>query len=225
MSGKIKAVIFDMDGVLTETSEYHFLAWRKLAGEIGIELNREFNEELKGISRYESMMKILKLGDKVNEYSDREIEKLTTRKNEDYKVLIQSITPDDLLAGIHGLLVVLKQKEIKIAVASASFSAPILIEKLGIGRFVDYLVDPGSVRGKPYPDIFLKAARELHVDPESCVGIEDAKAGVDAINAAHMFSVGIGTDGALSHACLVFSDTEQIVWNEIEKVFDAWSDR
>ncbi len=218
----MKAVIFDLDGVITDTASYHYKAWKKLAASLGIEIDEQFNEELKGISRMESLERILSKGNKLEQYSQEEIEKLADQKNEEYKELINGLTSADILPGILPFLEELQANAIKIALASASKNAPFILEKLEINQYFDTIVDPASLKkGKPAPEIFLKAAEQLDVPYADCVGIEDAPAGVEAINAASMVSIGIGSCSQLGNADLVLSTTEKLKY---ETVHQAWKD-
>lgn len=213
----IKAVIFDMDGVITETSEMHFIAWKKMAEQVDIEIDLKFNENLKGISRRESLLKILKHGNKANRYTEEEIKKLMFDKNEHYVGLISSYTINNLNPGIYDFMKNLKDNHIKIAIASASQSAPLLVKKLAIDSLVDFIVDPQTVAGKPAPDIFLQAAKILDVDIEFCVGIEDAVAGVEAIKSAGMYAVGIGSGQILNKADIIFKTTDLLTLERLKE--------
>lgn len=204
----IKLAIFDMDGVLTETSHYHYLAWKTLSDDLGIFIDEAFNEELKGVSRKESLIRILKHGNQLNKYSEDEIHQLMTKKNDHYKRLIEAVTPDDLFEGVIKIFELLKNNNILIAVGSASRNAPFLIERLGIKPFIDYVVDPSQVRGKPAPDIFLNAADFFNLSSKDCIGIEDAKAGIEAIKSAGMLSIGIGDAEVLKDADYIYNSTK-----------------
>ncbi len=206
-----KCAIFDLDGVLTETSEQHFEAWKVLADELGIDFDREYNEHLKGVSRMESLELILKNGNKTDAYSDEEKAELATRKNELYKELIAGFTPDNLFEGVRELFDILKSKGIKIALASASRNAPALIKNMGIAEDFDVVVDPTSVeKGKPDPAIFLQAPNTLGIDPKDCIGFEDAYAGVTAIKSAGMYAIGIGSKDNLPHADVVYPHIKDV---------------
>ncbi|MBI9014720.1 MAG: beta-phosphoglucomutase [Clostridiales bacterium] len=204
----IKLAIFDMDGVLTETSHYHYLAWKALADDLGIVIDEAFNEELKGVSRKESLIRILEHGNQLNKCSEDEIGRLMTQKNDHYRQLIEAVTPNDLFEGVIEIFQLLKKNNIRIAVGSASRNAPFLIERLGIKSYIDYVVDPSQVRGKPEPDIFLDAAAFFNLSSEDCIGIEDAKAGVEAINSAGMLSIGIGDAEVLKDADYAYNSTK-----------------
>ncbi|WP_078546677.1 beta-phosphoglucomutase [Litchfieldia alkalitelluris] len=218
MSKQLQAFIFDLDGVITDTAEYHFMAWKALAEDLGIEFTRESNEELKGISRMESLEKILQIGGKANVYSDEEKEQLATKKNEHYVELIQKISPKDILPGIEELLKRIKHENLKLALASASKNAVMVLDSLELKDMFDIIVDVSKIkRGKPDPEIFLTAASQLEVDPSYCIGVEDALAGVDAIKDAGMFAVAIGPD--FQRADLVYRDTSGLSFDEIRESF------
>lgn len=207
----IKGLIFDLDGVITDTADYHFLAWKSLAEKIGIEIDREFNEQLKGISRMESLDLILKHGGKETAYTEAEKEELATQKNEEYKAYIKEITPDDLLPGIDALLKEAKEKKLGLVLASASKNGPAIMERLEIMDLFDGIVDPASLKaGKPDPEIFIKGAEMLNLSPQECVGLEDAEAGIQSINSAHMFSVGVGSKEAMKEADYAVESTADL---------------
>jgi beta-phosphoglucomutase len=212
----LECVIFDLDGVITETAELHFQAWQRLAAEKGIAFNREVNESLKGISRRESLEIILRhAGANV---AEEEKETLAERKNSYYRELIRTLTPADLLPGIAALLAQLRESGIKTALASASRNAPEIIRSLGIGASFDLVVDPSKlVKGKPDPEIFFRAAEGLGVPHESCAGVEDAAAGIQAIKAAGMFAVGIGRD--LPGADWMIPDALRLTLEELRERF------
>lgn len=218
----LDGLLFDLDGVITDTAEFHFLAWKELANELGIDINRKFNEKLKGVSRLESLDLILKYGNQEQTYTKEEKNSLATKKNEHYKTLIESITPEDLLPGIFDLLQNAKDKNLKLAIASASKNAPVILEKLEVSHLFDTIVDPASLKnGKPDPEIFATATKQLNLKPNNVVGIEDAHAGIQAINSAGIFSIGIGSEDDLSEADIVIPTTEMLTLQFIERVFSA----
>ncbi|TWT14598.1 beta-phosphoglucomutase [Planomicrobium sp. CPCC 101079] len=211
-----KVFIYDLDGVITDTAEFHFLAWQKLAEELGISFDRQFNEQLKGISRMDSLDRILAIDPSLQTYSSEEKEKLATRKNEYYLELIEAVNPSHILPGIEALLLANKEANVKIALGSASKNAPAILDKLGLTGYFDYLVDASKVeKGKPDPETFTTAADALGIAYPDCVGLEDSAAGVEAINKANMFSVGIGDAAHLSHADYLVTDTAALVFEEI----------
>lgn len=216
MNKQIEAIIFDLDGVITDTAEFHYLAWKKLGEDLGIPFDREFNETLKGVSRTDSLERILELGDRQNDFSEAEKDELATKKNAHYVELISNISEKDLLPGIESFLLQIKKAGIKIAMASASKNALMVANALGITSYFDHIVDAATVvNSKPDPEVFLKAANAVSANPKKCIGVEDAAAGVDAINAANMFSVAIGDSTILSHAHFVLSSTEELELNRI----------
>ncbi|WP_200901408.1 beta-phosphoglucomutase [Paenibacillus sp. DMB20] len=208
----LQAVIFDLDGVITDTAKYHYEAWKQLAEELGIPFDREFNEQLKGIDRMASLEKILgQLPDGGTSFTLEHKQELTARKNGNYQQLIQAVDESEILPGILELFHELKQAGVPIGLASASRNAETLLRQLKVESYFDAVVDPASVaRGKPAPDIFLRAAEELGADPRYCVGVEDAEAGVQAIKSAGMFAVGVGDAEILSNADYVVPDTSKL---------------
>ena len=203
---KLEAVIFDLDGVITDSAEYHYLAWKALAEELGLTFDRAKNERLKGVSRMESLEIVLE--DSGLHFTEQEKLALATKKNDNYKLMIERITPADLLPGIGSLLDGLQTRGIAIGLASASHNAPLILDRLAAAHWFKAIADPGRIRkGKPDPEIFLTAAEMLGVDPGNCIGIEDAEAGVRAIQAAGMTAVGIGSFEQLGAADLLLSST------------------
>lgn len=185
----IQGFIFDLDGVLTNTAEWHYKAWQRLADEEGLPFDRQANEALRGVSRRESLL--LLVGEK--HYSEADLQEMMERKNNYYVASIQSISPKDLLPGGVALLTEIRQAGLKIAIGSASKNAKTVIEKLGIADHVDAITDGFSVdHPKPAPDLFLYAATQLGLDPAHCVVVEDAAVGVEAAIAAGMGAIGLG---------------------------------
>ncbi|TCZ76672.1 beta-phosphoglucomutase [Paenibacillus albiflavus] len=192
----MKAVVFDLDGVITDTAKYHYQAWKNMADKLGIEIDIEFNEQLKGVSRIDSLKRILAHGNQLESYEPAEIERLANEKNEEYKDLIQLVTAADLLPGIESFLKELKAHGIRMAIGSASKNAPAILARLGILQDFDYIVDVSEiVNGKPSPDIFLKAIEGLGVAADEAIGVEDAEAGIEALRSAGIYSIGIGVEG------------------------------
>ncbi|WP_101772568.1 beta-phosphoglucomutase [Peptostreptococcus faecalis] len=194
----IKGVIFDLDGVITDTAKFHYIAWNNLASKMGIELTEEFNEKLKGIPRIESLKLILEYGNAIHIYSEEEMHEMADIKNEEYKKLLKNLDKKDILPGIEDFINKLKEKNIKIGLASASKNAPMILEKLGLGKKIDYIADPDAVKnGKPAPDIFIEATRGINLNIDDVIGIEDADAGVEAMRSCNMRSIGINVDADL----------------------------
>jgi beta-phosphoglucomutase len=203
----IRAFIFDLDGVLTDTAEYHYHAWKRLADEEGIPFTREDNENLRGVPRRESLMRLLK----GRVYPERKIQEMMDRKNRYYLEYIQGITPRDLLPGAKELLEEIRRAGLKIALASASKNAQTVVDRLGIGPLLDAMADGYSVeRQKPAPDLFLHAAARLGLPPSECVVVEDAAAGVAAAKAGGFRVIGLGPPERVSGADAIFPGLEGI---------------
>ena len=202
-----KAVLFDLDGVITDTAEYHYQAWKALAEERGIKgLDRTFNEQLKGVSREDSLKKILALGDMT--VSDAEFAQLAKRKNDNYVRMIQAVTPADVYPGILDLLKDLRSENIKVALASASKNGPFLLEKMALTQYFDAIADPAKVaQSKPAPDIFIAAAEAVGVSPKEAIGLEDAAAGIQAIKASGALPIGVGRPEDLGTDITLVPDT------------------
>lgn len=208
----IKGFIFDLDGVITDTAEYHYQAWQQLADEEGLTFNREMNETLRGVSRRDSLMKII--GDK--KYSNADIEKMMFKKNELYKELVHKMTPEDLLPGALELIEELKANGIKIALGSASKNAKTVLDRLQIATKFDFIADGFSVaNSKPAPDLFLFAAEKLHLKPEECVVVEDAAAGIEAALAGGMHAVGLGPEDRVGAAHLVLPNLKGAKYSQL----------
>lgn len=200
-----KAFIFDLDGVIVDTAKYHFLAWQKLAQELGIEFTPEHNEELKGVSRVRSLDIILALGN--IEASQEDKNKWLTQKNEDYLSYLVDMDESEILPGVLPVLEYIKEKNQLIALGSASKNARPILEKTGILPFFDAIVDGNDVsNAKPDPEVFLRAAQLLNVSNENAIVFEDSVAGIQAANTANMISVGIGDATILHEAKYNFKD-------------------
>jgi beta-phosphoglucomutase len=187
-----QAILFDLDGVLTDTSEYHFRAWKRLADEEGITLTREENDaHLRGVARRESLMYILSLGNR--KYSEDQIQEMMDRKNRYYTEMIKAMTPSELVPGGKQLLQSIRDAGIKCAVASASKNCRTVLERLDLLNAFDGIADGYSVTNtKPAPDLFVYAAGLTNTPTSACLGVEDADAGIEAIKNAGMQALGIG---------------------------------
>ncbi|HAM1299925.1 TPA: beta-phosphoglucomutase [Listeria monocytogenes] len=194
MTTALKGVVFDLDGVITDTAHYHYLAWKKTAESIGIEFDEAFNENLKGVSRIDSLLLILKKDGRENDFTEEQIEALAADKNDFYVSLLKEIRPADVLPGIKELIVDLKKQNLKCAIASVSKNARTVLSALEMEQEFDYIVDAAKItKSKPDPEIFVEACRGLGLETSEVVGIEDAQAGIEAINAAGIVSVGVGS--------------------------------
>jgi len=208
----IGAFLFDLDGVLTDTSELHFQAWKRLADELGIPFTREDNEALRGISRGESLKLLLK-GRRV---SERQAQEWADRKNSYYQAMIEKMTPADLLPGARELLLETRAAKIKIAVVSSSRNARRVADRLELWPYIDALVDGASgARSKPAPDLFLLGAQQVGVPPAECVVFEDAASGIEAAKAGGMRAVGLGPIERVGKADLVLTSLEGVHLKDI----------
>jgi beta-phosphoglucomutase len=202
---EIKGLIFDLDGVLTDTAEYHFRGWKRLADEEGIPFTREDNEALRGIPRRGSLLIVLK----GRHYPEEKIQEMMARKNNYYLEFIREITPRDLLPGARELLEEIRAAGLKSSLGSASKNASEVIDRLGIRSLLDAVSDGYSVeKQKPAPDLFLHAARQLGLPPAECVVVEDATAGVEAALAGGFRTIGIGPRERVGQAELVLPNLE-----------------
>jgi beta-phosphoglucomutase len=213
---EIKAFILDLDGVITDTAEYHFLGWKRLAEEEQVPFTREDNEQLRGVSRRRSLE--LLLGPHLDRYSEEELQEMMTRKNRYYQAHLEEMSQGDFLPGARDLLDELQRQGLKVAVGSASKNAKTVLRALGILDEFDAISDGYSVkRAKPAPDVFLNAAEEMGVEPEACVVVEDAESGVEAALAAGMVAVGIGPEERVGKAHYRYDTTADIDLDEILK--------
>jgi beta-phosphoglucomutase len=216
---KLKAVIFDLDGVLVDTAEFHYLGWKKLADELGVPFDKNKNEDLKGIDRINSLKRML--GKKQHDYTEEELWDLATRKNEYYKRMIEQITPHNLFEGAYALILELRREDIKVAVASASKNAKTVIENLEIGNLLDEIVDGHDFeKGKPDPEIFLTAAERLGVSADEAIVVEDAEAGVEAGKAAGMVTVGLGDPHILGGADIVIQTLPELSADRLKSLVE-----
>jgi beta-phosphoglucomutase len=210
MSFKIKKMrrkgfIFDLDGVIVDTAKYHYLAWKKLAKELGIEFTEEQNEMFKGVSRKRCLEILLDLG-KIEATQDQ-FDTWMVEKNIDYLAYIEQMDESEILPKVKKVLKYLKKKNQPIALGSASKNAQPILEKVGLLSYFDSIVDGNSVtKAKPDPEVFLIAASDLKMKPEDCIVFEDSVAGIQAANIANMISIGIGDKSILHEADYNFKD-------------------
>lgn len=212
-----KGIIFDLDGVIVDTAKFHYLAWRKMANDLGFDISLEQNEQLKGVSRVHSLQQILGWGNKT--VSEEEFERLMTSKNEDYLARIAHMGEEDLLPGVKKVLDYLTKNKIPFALGSASKNARPILKGLKIDQRFKAVVDGNDVsKAKPDPEVFLIAAEKLGIKPADCVVIEDSVAGVEAANIANMVSIGLGDKVVLKEADYNFSDFTEIDIQFIENI-------
>jgi beta-phosphoglucomutase len=204
-----KTFIFDLDGVIVDTAKHHFLAWQRLASQLGIEFTPEHNEQLKGVSRVKSLDLILKLG-KI-EALQEDKNKWLIQKNTEYLSYIEKIDQTEILPGVLSVLNYLKEHQQNIVLGSASKNARPILEKTGIIHYFDAIVDGNDVtNAKPDPEVFLQGAKKMNVTPNNCIVFEDSVAGIQAANMANMISIGIGEKEVLHEAQFVFPNFTHI---------------
>ena len=214
---RIKGFIFDLDGVLTDTAEYHYRGWKRLAEEVGLPFTREDNEALRGIPRRESLLMILK----ERQIPEEQLLEMMARKNRYYLDFIREITPSDVLPGAVELLKQIRAAGLKSAVGSASKNAPEVLQRLGIDHLLDAISHGGSVeRQKPAPDLFLHAAAQLGLEPAECVVVEDAAAGIEAAHAGGFRSVGLGPPERVGRANVILPSLSGVHLNDLLAALD-----
>jgi beta-phosphoglucomutase len=202
MIREMRAAIFDLDGVIVDTAKYHYLAWKRLANEMGFDFTETDNERLKGVSRTRSLEILLEIGGST--IDDAAKAKLADQKNSWYVDYISHMDVSEPLPGAAEYLQCIRAKNVKIALGSASKNAPLILERIGISSFFDAIVDGNKVsKAKPDPEVFLRAAEELHIAPAECVAFEDAEAGIEAAHRAGMSAVGIGNASVLKDAEII----------------------
>ncbi|TKC08227.1 beta-phosphoglucomutase [Pedobacter polaris] len=213
----IKACIFDLDGVIVDTAVYHYKAWRRLANQLGFDFTEEQNEELKGISRIESLKIILNWG--AVSKSDKEMQELATLKNNWYVEMITKMTPEEILPGAKEFLELVRTNHYLTALGSASKNSETILKQIGLMHLFDALVDGNKVtKSKPNPEVFLVGAKELNVQPEECVVFEDAIAGIQAAKAGNMKAIGIGRAAVLNEADLVVAGLFEMTIEKMENL-------
>ena len=212
--------LFDLDGVIVDTANYHFLAWKKIASNFGFELSKENNEKLKGVSRTKCLNIILELSN--FDLNENSFNYYLKKKNEIYLDYIKNINSENILPGILKTLNYLKEKNIMIGIGSASKNARFIIEKLKIGPFFDVIVDGNQiVNSKPDPEVFLKGSKALGVLPENCVVFEDSDSGIQAAKAAKMTAIAIGTPDKFSNYDFCFTNFLKIVKSDLDNLFTS----
>ncbi|MGY3054174.1 beta-phosphoglucomutase [Pedobacter sp. UYEF25] len=213
----IKACLFDLDGVLVDTAGYHYKAWKQLANQLGFDFTEAQNEELKGISRMESLDKILAWGNLTKTLEEKKA--LATLKNGWYVDMINKMTPAEVLPGVEEFLKALIESGYKLALGSASKNSSIILKNTKLSHFFDEVVDGNMVsKSKPDPEVFLKGAELLGFEPAQCVVFEDAVAGIQAAINAGMKSIGIGDKSILTEATLVVSGVDKLTVEDLKRL-------
>jgi beta-phosphoglucomutase len=202
MIREMRAAIFDLDGVIVDTAKYHYLAWKRLANELGFDFTETDNERLKGVSRTRSLEILLEIGG-LN-FDDAAKAQFAEKKNNWYVDSIKHMDASEILPGAREYLQFIRGRKIKTALGSASKNTPLILERLGISSLFDAVVDGNRVsKAKPDPEVFLCAAAELEILPMDCVVFEDAEAGIEAAHRAGISAVGIGKASALKEAEII----------------------
>jgi beta-phosphoglucomutase len=210
----VNGCIFDLDGVIVDTAKFHFLAWKKLSEQLGIDFSEADNERLKGVSRMDSLDIILEIGNK--EPGDLKKHEYATLKNSWYIGYINKMVPEDVLPGCVEFIRELRSAGIRVAIGSASKNTPLILQRTGIAYLFDAVADGNIVsKAKPDPEVFIKAAEMIKVDPENCVVFEDAIAGVSAALNAGMICVGIGSSKVLTKAHSVVAGLKDMTLNKL----------
>lgn len=216
-----RAFIFDLDGVITDTAKYHYLAWKELAAELGYDFSKEQGERLKGVSRMQSLEIVLESCSGLK-LTQKEKECLAEQKNQHYLHMIERLTSADILPGIEIFLRNVKKEGFLTALGSASKSGRMILEKLGIRSLFDVVVDGNIIqKAKPDPEVFLKAAGLLETEPGHCIVIEDARAGVEAAKAGGMYCIAIGEERYLKQADLVLHSTGQLAGIKLNELLET----
>mgnify|MGYP006301265485 CR=1 FL=1 len=188
---EVRAVIFDLDGVLVSTDEYHYQSWQRVADEEDIPFDREFNERFRGVGRMDCLEMLLENTEK--SYDEEEKQELADRKNGYFRDMIDHLSPDDMLPGGREMILELKKRGLKVAVASGSKNAPFILDRISLKGKLDAAVSGKDIENsKPSPEIFLLAAQQLDEKPADCIVVEDARSGVEAARRAGMRALGIG---------------------------------
>lgn len=213
----LRGCIFDLDGVIVDTARYHFMAWRRLAKELGFVFTLEDNEALKGVSRMASLEILLSKGGIT--VSEKEKEILAARKNGWYLEFISGMKPDEILPGSVKLLKALRKEGILTAIGSASKNAGTILDGIGLREMFDVIIDGNKIsKAKPDPEVFLRGAAEMGLNPSACVVFEDAQAGIEAALAGGMKCVGVGSPELLGRASIVIPGLEKITIKQLRNL-------
>lgn len=219
---QIKGFIFDLDGVIANTSTYHAQAWHQLADQLGVKWSNDLANQLKGVGRMDSLNLILEYGGRVNDYTEEEKVQLAAEKNDNYLKLLEGLDKSQILPGMQEFIEDIADHNYLISLASSSKNSPRVLEKLGLSQYFNAKVDPATLtHGKPDPEIYVRGAEVLNLKPEECIGLEDAIAGVKAINGAGEISVGIGDSNLLHEADINFASTADVTLANIKEALSS----
>ncbi|WP_157800922.1 beta-phosphoglucomutase [Bacillus solitudinis] len=215
----IKAVIFDMDGVISNTVPIQYKINKRIAERLGFQLTEEENQKLQGLSRQDTLRKLVETSGK--QLSRLEINNLSEQRNREYQDIIKTLTNADILPGIHTFIEDLYSRQIAMAVASASRNATLVLQQLGILERFGHVVDVSRLeRGKPDPEIFQTAAQKLGMKESECIAIEDGEAGLSGILQTSMFSIGIGEHEAMKQAHLHLKSTKELTYRRVGEAIE-----
>ncbi|WP_033161193.1 beta-phosphoglucomutase [[Mycoplasma] collis] len=216
----LKGIIFDLDGVITDTAYFHYLAWKNEVEKLGINFDEQTNEKLKGLNRIETLKAILKIYQiKIEE---NEIIKIANAKNEYYKKLLKTkLNETYILKGIKEFILEAKKNNLKLAIASSSFNAPYILKKINLFSYFDFIVDPSNIKkGKPDKEIFVAAQKALNLESDEVIGIEDSLSGIISLNDANIFSIAITNEPKyFKTANIILNNTSELDLNKILKIF------
>jgi len=205
----MKGFLFDLDGVIVDTAKYHYIAWKRVGQQLGFELTHEHNEQLKGVSRVDSLERIIEWAGA--DCNAEEKQRLLVEKNEDYLRQIENMDTDEILEGVEEVLLYANKNNISVALGSASKNGTRILEKLGLTHYFQAIIDGNHVtRSKPDPEVFLKGAAALGLDPKDCIVFEDAAAGIEAAQKAGMKTIGMGGSPELAAADYCFDSMKKI---------------
>lgn len=214
----MRACIFDLDGVLVDTAKYHFVAWKRLANDLGVAFTEHDNEQLKGLSRDASLDYILLKASIKATTSEREVWK--ELKNNWYLELVNQMPEDEVLPNCKELLADLKANNIKIGLGSASKNAKLILDRVNINPFFDTIIDGTKTsKSKPDPEVFLLGANDISINPADCIVFEDAISGVKAAKTGGFFTIGIGDPNVLNEANIVLPDLKELNYKQLLKIF------
>ncbi|OQB16069.1 MAG: Beta-phosphoglucomutase [Firmicutes bacterium ADurb.Bin193] len=213
----LKAVLFDLDGVIVDTAKFHHESWVMLANEHGIDFPEEFFYTFKGLARSECVKLLFK-----DESDENKLQEYAAKKNEYYNVMLKTLKPEDIFEGVKDLLLTLKDNNIKIGICSASKNTMTVLEKLEIKELFDCIIDGTQVENpKPDPEVFLKGAFALSVKNNECIVVEDAEVGVEAAKRAGMLAVGIGNKEKLKQADLILEHTKELSYTMLMDLYKS----
>lgn len=216
----MKACIFDLDGVLVDTAKYHFVAWKRLANDLGVDFTEHDNENLKGLSRDASLDYILLKGGIIATSSEREVWK--ERKNNWYLELVSQMPEDEVLPNCKELLKSLKDNKVKIALGSASKNAKLILDRVNITSYFDAIIDGTKTsKSKPDPEVFLLGANAMNCSPSECIVFEDAISGVKAAKTGGFYTIGIGEPSVLTEADVVYPNLNELNYETLLKIFNV----